>query len=152
MKRMNYWASILVVVAAFFICFGNANAQAEIEYLGEFCLQTQIPGSIAAPPGIFLRVGVVSYGNGHFVLHGTRGSDDTPAYGTAMISGDKIIASISTSVADSNLSYFSMMHLVIDGTTFSGTATELVESQQPTSPIETVVFHFGFSGGPCQFQ
>ncbi len=154
---MSYWASILAVVATLCIPFDSANAQSETTYLGEFCLAASPYGTVV-PPGPFLRVGVLSYGNGHFVLTGNRENNfvPIPVYGTAMISGDKIVASLSASLGDLNVDLtsatFTMIHIVIDKTSFGGVAAELstfITGQTP--PTETTVGYWAIypGGGPC---
>ncbi|MEJ2697997.1 MAG: hypothetical protein P8013_15295 [Candidatus Sulfobium sp.] len=74
----------LMILIIMFLCPLIASADGGVHYLGELCVWTREYGSFA-PPGIIARLGVLSYGEGHFALQGSFVNSGGLLHGTAEI-------------------------------------------------------------------
>jgi hypothetical protein len=110
---------------------GLVLADGEPRDLGEVCFwASPCPGCLA-PPGIILRLGVVSFGNGQFVAAG-RWEDGSPVNGNARIDGENIVFSLNSS----GQNWYSAINMVIDKSQGGGSYTIMTTrfDQGPSSP------------------
>ena len=150
MKTIHNKIKLLMLVLFLYLFFYNPpHAQAEVSYLGEVCIwKTDVLGM---PPILIWKLGVLYYGDGHFVLNGgiSRVSPDVmaPVYGTGEldITGNTFVATLVSSLVDAANTFFTVSHLVINldtgGGTGGATATEMTfDLTQPTaqSKVTTV--------------
>ena len=130
MKKKTSKAALLVLSAILMSLVGLTSAEAVVSELGDICLSLAPDVQIEQSGGV-IQVGVLSYGSGHFVLHGQIigagiGVPNGPAHGTAMFDGTKIVMSLTnTNTQDINNSSnysvsFSALHIVLSGPTYSG--------------------------------
>jgi hypothetical protein len=109
---------------------GLAEAQTDVTYLGEFCIDSY---GFFEPVTVF-KVGVLNYGDNHFALNGNwLNSNPSPVFGTAMIAGENIIATLTSSsvINDTDASY-TVIYLAVNSTTMAGTMTTMTTSFLPT--------------------
>lgn len=120
----RFCIAAMISITIMLICPLIASADG-VNYWGDICLSLSEENSFApASPG---RLGVLSYGDGHFALHGDVGFLGYASYGTAFISneGDIIISLTSTSAAfdfpqPGSLTYSASMYLIVNPSTLSG--------------------------------
>ena len=111
-------------------------AQAEVTYLGELCSSWD-DGTLRPPAPA--QMGVLSYGEGHYALHGNRGG--LPIHGTAIIVSDKVIVSLVTSYvsSDSLISSFSVIHVEVDMATLRGSYVEMFNQTAALPPVSGAI-------------
>lgn len=94
-------------------------ADAEVTYRGEICIFNNTR-ALGQPPVMVMKLGVLSYGDGHFVLNGGGGleSPDSfePISGTGVlgISGKIFVATLVSSVVGTANTSFTVRHLVLN--------------------------------------
>ena len=118
---------IVLLMGLIGLCLcSRGTAQAEVSDLGEFCFFMQNDIQFISESGT-LQVGILSYGAGHFVVHGEsagKAIHNGPFHGTAMIEGNNILMSLVSS--ESNLKTFaatgsfSSLHISLDIYKLSG--------------------------------
>lgn len=105
--------TIIILVASILISFNIRISQAETTYLGEFCFVDSI--ILGPPPSVFMKIGILSYGAGHFVLNGSMlGNNEEPVSGAGIISGINFKASLVSSSVDSTASAFSAINVSLN--------------------------------------
>lgn len=140
--------SVFTVVCCVFLVglSGPALAEGEPKDLGEVCFwASPCPGCLA-PPGIILRLGVLSFGNEQFVLAG-RWQDGSPVNGNARVEGDDIVFSLTSSGPN----WHTTIHMVIDESQGRGSYTVMGTrfDQGPSTPSHSM-FTNTTSLVPCQ--
>ncbi len=130
----------MLLLSFFLIC---GSAEAEVTYLGEICIYNNMGSAIGRPPDVRMKLGVLYYGNGHFVLNGYGGSTlspDTvsPIYGTGVVAGNTFVATLTSSLVGATNTSFTVSHLVLTfgtgGDTNNNTLTEMTfDLSQPTA-------------------
>lgn len=105
-RRRGYLTTLLGMVLG----AAAVAAQAQVTYLGEFCWQ----GTDGEEP-ITLQLGVLSYGDRHFPVHGTLelGTETLPVHGNAQVINGAIEVDLS--------SFLTTFFFEVDPNTFSGT-------------------------------
>ena len=109
-----------MVMVLLFACL-LVDAQAEVTYLGEYCVYDD---SLAGrPPMPLFKIGVLSYGNNHFALNGNMIELPVPVSGSGMIDGNNFIATLTYlnqyELAGTQLS-FQAVRLVVNMTPIAG--------------------------------
>lgn len=120
LKRLSIMFMILGIIS---FCPLNAYADEGVSYLGELCFSLD-DGSFAPPvPG---KLGVLSYGEGHFALHGVVGLMGF-SHGTAVINDEgDVIISLTATCASSDFPQVASftdsksMYIIVDTSTLSG--------------------------------
>ena len=95
-------------------------AAGDVQYLGDFCWQGQSDLDAATA---MLELGVLSYGDGHFPLHGRIIPSDGPAVvvsGNTEVTPAGIEASLQGSELESGEISAVTLHLLLDPITFNG--------------------------------
>lgn len=146
MKILKH-STLMVVISVFlFFSLGTEAARAEVTYVGEFCFHVQpvvCPiGSPCVPIG--LQLGVVSYGENHYVINGTVNSI-SPVYGTGFIQHNIATVSLSNTTAIS----FDAIYIVLDLNTWTGTYTVMPIFPVLTPPATSGIT-LSLTGVPCQ--
>jgi len=110
---------------------------ADVTYLGEFCVVDNSP--LGRPPVPLFKVGILYYGDNHLVLNGEGlGVIPEPVYGTAMINGDKFVATLTSSfVSDTYGASYTVIYLDVDLTPSDGSTVMLFG----TITMMTTTFH-----------
>lgn len=130
---------ILSLMFIFLLSCGLAEAQTDATYLGEFCIvDTSLLGR---PPLPLFQVGALKYGDNHIALNGNwLGNIPEPIYGTAMVSGDKIVATLTTAlVSETYGTSYAVIYLSVDSTSMYGTMTTMSMTFLPTPSQEPVI-------------
>jgi hypothetical protein len=89
-----------------------------VTYLGDFCIRLSDPHSFAPVTGFLLKLGILSYGTGHYLLHDSYSNYQ----GSAVVKNDKVEISlfkttppgISYPINSGNLGGFESVFIVID--------------------------------------
>ena len=139
--------SIYILIAViWFLAIGLAEAQSDVTYLGEFCVENI---TLFGPPITMFKVGVLKYGDNHLALSGKWVSGiQSPIYGSAIGDGENIIATLTTSQAsDTNASY-TVLSLTVNSTTMSGTMNTMTMTFLPT-PYQQPVGQADIHVLPC---
>jgi len=125
---------------------GLAEAQSDVTYLGEFCVVDNSP--LGRPPVPLFKVGILYYGDNHLALNGEwQGGIPEPVYGSAMISGENLVATLNSSLASDTygisyrVSYLTVNLTPQDGSTmmFFGTITFMTTTYHPTPAQQPAV-------------
>jgi hypothetical protein len=141
MKILKHSSLMIVILVCLFFSLGT-EALAEVTYVGEYCFHvTPVVCPIGAPcVPIGLQVGVLSYGDNHYVINGTVNST-SPVYGTGFIQGNIATVSLSNTTATS----FNVIYIDLDLNTFTGTYTIMPIFPSPSTSQTT-----SLTGVPCQ--
>ncbi len=111
-------AVIIILFLPFLLFYGSA--EAGVTYLGEFCIFSNVyqPGP-PEPPIQLMKLGVLYYGDGHFVLNGNvpTASTPTPVEGTGLIEGDTFVATLVSSTVNATNTSFMVSHLALKAAT-----------------------------------
>ncbi len=152
MKTTNKKKFFLILALFLFLSiYNSACAHAEVSYLGEFCVFESTPGVVGMPPILLMKLGVLFYGDGHFVLNGNGStvSPDiiAPVYGTGVldINGNTFVATLVDSSVGATNTSFTVSHLVLNLATDgspqigNGTATGMIfDLTQPTAQSQVI--------------
>ena len=141
LSKPSFWTTVLFVVL--FLSLGTTTARAEVTYVGEICA-TAFPTPCTLVPclgHIDIKLGVLSYGDGHYILNGT--ADSSPVYGTIQDN----IATISLSTT--SLNYAAAINIMLDLTTWTGTYSEMPIFPVLTPPV-TSGSPLSLIAGVCQ--
>ena len=139
-------AIILLMTMMILLTFGFAEAQTAVTYLGEFCVVDN--SALGRPPEPLFKVGILYYGDKHLALNGEwLGGIPEPVYGSAMISGDNLVATVTSSLVSGTYgTFYTVSYLVVnltppDGSTmmFFGTMTSMTTTFQPIPAQQTTV-------------
>ena len=136
---------ISLLFLSFFLIYGSA--EAEVTYLGEICIffnNLRRIGPPPEPPTQLMKLGVLYYDNGYFVLNGNVGNVPTaltPVQGTGLIDGDTFVATLVSSTVNATNTSFTASHLALKPSAllpgypglWEGTMTEMTFNlTQPT--------------------
>lgn len=145
---MKGFRSLLLGIFVIFLFLGLSveTTHAEVTYMGEFCaVAVQSYCTMGAPcmGPIDIKLGVLSYGDGHYALNGT--SNSSPVFGTGFIQDN--IATISLS--ETRMNTASAIYIVVDLSTGMGTYSEMTTFPVLTPP-DTSGITLSLTGGFCQ--
>jgi hypothetical protein len=142
MTILKHRTLMIVVFVFLFFSLGTEAALAEVTYVGEFCFNViPVPCPVGAPcVPIGLQLGVLSYGDNHYVINGIYAN--SPVYGTGFIQDNTATVSLSNTTAAN----FSAIYIVLDLNTMTGTF-----SVMPIFPVLTPPATSGsLTGVACQ--
>ena len=124
MKTKNSKKMLLMLTLLLCLSFYTSTyAHAEVSYLGEACIWEATPGVMGMPPVLLMKLGILNYGSGHFVLNGSGAPGlDEPISGTGMIDGNTFVATLVSSLVNSTNTSFTVSHLALNFET-GGTST-----------------------------
>ena len=123
---------------------------ADVEYLGDFCWQGQsdLDGATA-----LLQLGVLSYGDGHFPVHGRIIPADGPAVvvsGNTEVTAAGIEATLQGSELESGDISTVTLHLLLDPVNFNGTYNVISVWSEVAGEAEAETDRGTASLVPCQ--
>jgi hypothetical protein len=109
----------------------SAHAQDGVTYLGDFCWEMRGADDSPTDKPMILQLGIMSYGAGHFPVHGKiisrEGDYIQPVHGNAELYNDKVEISLSGSELDPIIVPLTK-HIILNLTDFEGTFYELILS------------------------
>lgn len=134
---------LLLVMFCISVVPKSAYAQNDVSYIGELCIEwNPIPMGPPPDPSI-IKLGILYYGNGYYVLNGRGGSAASsamePVYGTGVFdsSGSVFVATLTSSSVNGYppVNYFSVMRLVLNFGSEGSLKSELTfMTVDPTKP------------------
>ena len=135
--RSRYFLMLSAIL--WFVMCGLAKAQSEVIYLGEFCVVDD--SLLGRPPLPLYKIGVLNYGDGHFVLNGSSIGLPAAVVGTGMIDESNFVATLTSSyVSETNGPSYTVSYVVVNlQKSFSmsfGNMTSMVTTFQP-SPAQS---------------
>jgi len=143
-RRSRYFRMLSAIL--WFVMCGLAEAQAEVTYLGEFCVVDDSP--LGRPPLPLYKIGVLNYGDDHFVLNGSSIGLPAAVVGTGLIDGSNFVATLTSSyVSDTNGPSYTVSYVVVNlQESFSvrfGNMTAMITTFQP-SPAQSTAFKYPY--------
>ncbi len=136
-----------MVLLSLFLCLSPGTTHAaDITYLGEFCATASQAFCVAGAPcvtPVSIKLGILSYGDGHYALNGAAG--EIPVHGTGYIQDN--IATISLTGTTPTSTY--SIHIVWDLSAGTGTYTAMPIFPVVTPPA-TSGLTLSLTGGFCQ--
>lgn len=109
---------ILLILALFlglFCCNSIYAHAAEVSNLGEF--RVYLNDHSFRPPTLVMAVGILYYGNNHYVLNGVVPGpelNNEPVQGTGMIDGNTFVATLVCSFVNTTNTSFTVSHLLLN--------------------------------------
>ncbi len=113
MKSIRSIYILIPLMILWFIICSSVETQAEVSYLGEYCVVDNSP--LGRPPLPLYKIGVLSYGDNHYALNGTLINFPGAVVGSGMIDGNNFVATLTSSyVDDINGPSYTVSYIIVD--------------------------------------
>ena len=133
--------SALGIILLISLSFGlpSAHAQDGVTYLGDFCWEMRRADDSPTDKPMILQLGIMSYGAGHFPVHGKKfrdgGDHITPVHGNAELWQGKVEISLTGSEVDPVIAP-TTMHIILNLPDFDGTFHWIIWEPETSPPYQ----------------